>query len=172
MRLPIHGMIAGALGALLLLVGSALGASQKDRDDCLKASGDTAIAARTHLINDGSESVHNRAVAYYNRGSEYDGKRDLDRAMADYDQAIRLDPKYAHAYNNRGIAWLGKKDNDRAMADYDQAIRLDPKLSSAYYNRGLVWKAKGDKARAIADFTEAQRLGDTDAADKLKELGQ
>ena len=47
--------------------------------------------------------------------------------MADYDQAIQLNPKYARAYHNRGSAWGNKGDLDRAIADYNQAIRLDLK---------------------------------------------
>jgi tetratricopeptide (TPR) repeat protein len=53
-------------------------------------------------------------------------KGDDDRAIADYDQALKLDPNYALAYNNRGNAHFLKKNYDRAIADYDQAIRIDP----------------------------------------------
>ena len=56
-------------------------------------------------------------------------KGDLDQAIADYTQAIALDPKYAVAYNNRGIAYCDKGDLDQAIADYTQAIALDPKYA-------------------------------------------
>ena len=95
---------------------------------------------------------NNRGITWYRRG-------DLDRAIADYDQAIRLDPKYEYAYANRGAAWATKGGLDRAMADFDPAVRLDPKDAEAYYNRGLAWKAKDDLDRAIADFDQAVRLG-------------
>ena len=58
----------------------------------------------------------------------YGDKGDYDRAIADYDEAIRLDPRYAVAYYNRGVAYCDKGDYDRAIADYNEAIRLDPKL--------------------------------------------
>ena len=85
-------------------------------------------------------------------------KGDLDRAIADYNEAIRLDAKFALAYANRGDAWDDKGDSTRAIADLDQAIRHDPKYSRAYNVRGVVWKKKGDLDRAIEDFTDAIRL--------------
>ena len=90
--------------------------------------------------------------AYTNRGLAWGDKGDLDRAIADYNEAIRLDPKYADAYYNRGLAWRAKGDLDRAIADYNEAIRLDPKYADAYNNRGNAWRAKGDLDRAIADY--------------------
>src|SRR6266403_339236 len=54
-------------------------------------------------------------------------KGDNDRAIADYNEAIRLDPKHARAFHHRGYAYSDKGDNDRAIADYNEAIRLNPK---------------------------------------------
>jgi lipoprotein NlpI len=78
--------------------------------------------------------------------------------MADYDQAIALDPKYAKAYNNRGYAYITKGDLDRAMADYDQAIALDPKSAYAYNGRGNAYATEGDFDHAIADYNQAIAL--------------
>jgi lipoprotein NlpI len=87
-----------------------------------------------------------------------------DRAMADYDAAIRLDSRYAKAFYNRGLAWGGQGDNDRAIADFDAAIRLNPRDAEAFYNRGLTWSNKGDQDRAIADYDTAVRLDPRHAA--------
>ena len=92
------------------------------------------------------------------RGDFWYDKKEYDRAIADYDQAIRLDPKYTWAYNNRGRAWYDKGEYDRAIADYDQAIRLDPKYTWAYNNRGRAWYDKGEYDKAIADYGEAIRI--------------
>jgi tetratricopeptide (TPR) repeat protein/DNA-binding winged helix-turn-helix (wHTH) protein len=77
------------------------------------------------------------------------------RKIADYDEAIRRDPKSAAAFYNRGDAYQGARDFDRAIADYSEAIRLDPKLARAYWNRGRAYGSKRDQDRAIADYDEA-----------------
>ena len=70
--------------------------------------------------------------------------------MADYDEAIRLDPRLVHAYANRGSVYTDKQDYDHALVDLDQAIRLDPEFAQAYYNRGVIYSIKQDYDRAIA----------------------
>jgi len=67
------------------------------------------------------------ARAFSNRGNAYLAAGDHDRAIGDYNDAIRLDRRLAAAYIGRGIAYQARKDYDRAIADYDEAIRLDPK---------------------------------------------
>ena len=61
---------------------------------------------------------------YYNRGNAYRNNGEYDKAITDYTEAIRLDPKYATAYNNRGIAYRHRGDTQKAQADFAQAERL------------------------------------------------
>ena len=70
-------------------------------------------------------------VPLYNRGVAYQANGDLDLAIADFDLAIALNPKYAKAYNNRGNAYKDKGDLDRAIADLDQAVALLPDTPTA-----------------------------------------
>jgi tetratricopeptide (TPR) repeat protein len=125
---------------------------------CVKGSGDAQIAACTKAIASGQWKGRNLAWAFGNRGYGHWGKGDLDRAIADYNEAIRLDPKFAHAYNNRGNAYRDKGDLDRAIADFNETIRLDPKYVFAYNGRGNAYSEKGDLDRPIADYNEAIRL--------------
>jgi tetratricopeptide (TPR) repeat protein len=60
------------------------------------------------------------------RGNAWHLKGDDDRAIADYDEAICLNPRDPCPLYNRGNAWQAKGDHDRAFADYDEAIRLAP----------------------------------------------
>src|SRR5439155_983716 len=81
-----------------------------------------------------------------------------EKAIVDYDEVIRLDPKDVYAYIYRGCAYERKGDYDKAIADYDEAIRLDPKGAKAYEIRGAAYHDKGDYDKAIADYDEAIRL--------------
>ncbi|KOP25458.1 hypothetical protein AMR41_17020 [Hapalosiphon sp. MRB220] len=78
--------------------------------------------------------------------------------MADYTQAIKINPNDADTYNNRGISRRKLEDNQGAIADYTQAIKIDPKNANAYYNRGIVHRNLGEKQSAIADFQKAAEL--------------
>ncbi len=98
------------------------------------------------------------AYPYYNRGLAWQAKGDIDKALADYEESIRLDPKHANAYIARGNVWWAKGDHAKAQADYEESIRLDPKSANAYIGRGNAWQSKGDLAKAQADYEEAIRL--------------
>jgi Tfp pilus assembly protein PilF len=55
-----------------------------------------------------------------------------DFALAEYEEALRLDAKSAYAYSNRAVALAAKKDLSGAIANFDLAIRRDPKNAYAY----------------------------------------
>jgi tetratricopeptide (TPR) repeat protein len=119
------------------------------------ASVDTAIKGCDAVIG---ETLKNLANAYYFRGSAKFGKSDFDGAIADYGQALKLDPSDADYLNSRAAAYEAKKDIDRALADYNEAIKTSPNSTYAYNNRGAVYQRKGDFARAAADYGEVTKL--------------
>jgi lipoprotein NlpI len=146
--------------AVVALAGSPMAAAERfdDTDTCVKQSGDVAIAACSRTIVSGEFRGAELAPFYVARGLHYKDNRDLDRAIADLDQAIRLDPKDAGAYGNRGDAWRAKGDLDRAIADYDEAIRINPKNAFWYFNRGVGNLYAGALPKALADLNQASEL--------------
>ena len=157
---------------LLVAAGPAFGARQKDHDDCNARDPDRNIAGCTRIIDDDHESAKVRSIAFVGRGMAWQEKSDRDRAMADFTDAIRLDPDSSLAYSNRGILWREKQDVDRAIADFTDAIRIEalpksdlpgPGYVNVYTNRGLAWQAKGDFDHALADYTEAIRFDSRNA---------
>ena len=97
-------------------------------------------------------------VAFHNRGIEYHKKGLYDRAIAEYNQAIKLNPDYTSAFYNRGRAYAKKGLYDRAVTDFDAAIKLKPDHALAFNNRGRAYAKKGLYDQAIADFYAAIRL--------------
>jgi tetratricopeptide (TPR) repeat protein len=78
----------------------------------------------------GAEEPHT-PVAYVNRGLEFVSKRNYDRAIDDYTEAIRLQPGFAFAYTSRAYAHICKGDIDKGVSDYVEVNRLDPKILDA-----------------------------------------
>src|SRR6266508_103288 len=103
-----------------------------------------------------AEAFNNRAIGYRLKG-EY------DRAIADYDQAIKLKPS-AEAYFNRGNAHLGKSHYHHAIDDYNQAIKLKADFAAAFDNRCWARAVVGILKPALADCNEALRLLPNNAA--------
>jgi lipoprotein NlpI len=136
---------------------------------CDDSKPDVVIAGCTKLIKAQLDSFANLGVAFDNRGNAYADKGDFDRAIADYDEAIRRRPGNASGFNNRGEAYARKGDYDRAIADFSEAIELKPSnvvgksdprpfdYALVFSNRGAAYSNKHDYDRAIEDFSEAIR---------------
>ena len=83
--------------------------------------------------------------------------------MADFNEAIRLDPNYAIAYFFRGDLYKRRGDFERAMTDLNESIRLDPNYAKAYFIRGRLSYITGNNPGAIDDFNRAIRLDPGDS---------
>jgi protein O-mannosyl-transferase len=98
------------------------------------------------------------AMPYNNRGVFSKKKKDLKRALADYEKAIEINPKYASSYLNRGnIAFDAGRDSE-ALKDYDTTLSLDPKNAKALSSRGSVYGKMGKNDLALNDLNEALEM--------------
>ena len=59
-----------------------------------------------------------------------------EKALVDFNTAIKLNPQYEAAFTNRGIVWMEKKDYEKAKKDFDMALQLNPQSIPALFNRG------------------------------------
>ena len=115
--------------------------------------------------------------AWTQRGSN-DYAIDPDKAIADYTEAIRVDPKYSRAYASRGDVYINRGDNAKAEADMAEVIKLDPGNYLAYVHRADYFNNHKEWDKVAADCDEALRLnpGSEDAlilrGDALKALGR
>ena len=95
---------------------------------------------------------------YVARGGTWARKGDYDKAIADCNEAIRLDPILPFAFISRGATWARKGEHDKAIADLNEGIRLMPNYAVSFACRGLEWKQKGEYDKAIMDYSKATNL--------------
>jgi len=151
--------------ALVLLTGAAQAQTPPSLGDNCTGNTDVPwseqITGCTKAIESGQHAGKDLATAFIWRSKAYAMGGDLDRGLADIEQAIRLDPKDVFALGARGDLHLVKKDYPQALADYNAAIAVDPSSALSVVGRGITYFAAGDFDHAIADFDQASRMQPT-----------
>ena len=145
-------IIQRTLGSVALLIVAALPMSpaaaqtQQQLNWCLHKDDAFSPALRidgcSATIKAGRQSGKDLSRVFYNRGIAYAKSGQHDRAIADFDQAIRLDPDSIFALNNRGAAYARKGQYDDAIADFNEAIRINASNALTYNNRGIAYAKK------------------------------
>ncbi|WP_245316783.1 tetratricopeptide repeat protein [Bradyrhizobium manausense] len=154
-RIVAGGTLAMTAMLVAFYTSPASALSDEDWDTCARSaelSSDRPIRGCTAIISAGERLLAQLVAAYNNRGLAFRANGDLDRAIEDYDQAIRLMPDHHVAINNRGVALMAKGELDRAITDFDHAIRLKSDYFAAFGSRAAAYSRKGLFDRAIADL--------------------
>ncbi|KAF0097265.1 MAG: hypothetical protein FD144_5257 [Rhodospirillaceae bacterium] len=144
----IRGSLSGALVVLGVLVtdSAARAQSQEADEQCREAyvGRQQTIEICSALIDSGSVAGKDLAAAYNQRGKAYTSQRQYDRAISDFDEAIRIDPAFIDAYVDRGHAHALGGDIDRGIEDIDRAILLDPDNPDSLMARASWYRSKGE----------------------------
>ncbi|WP_461357238.1 hypothetical protein [Bradyrhizobium sp. USDA 4454] len=98
------------------------------------ADDDKIIEACGALIDNEKATKPDRIKALVARAGAYDHKQMIDRAIADYDTVLKLDPSLADAHNTRGELWRRKGDRPKAIMDFGAAVKLNPDHAAAKAN--------------------------------------
>jgi tetratricopeptide (TPR) repeat protein len=139
-------LFAGIVGSVLVVLAGLSALRCRDWKDSLV------------LWNDVLAKYPGNSVALNNRGRAYMLLGQTERAVEDFNRAIRIDPQYELPYYNRGVAYDKLKEYDRAIADFDRTLALNSNLAVAYEGRGAAYSHKGDQLRALEDFNRALKL--------------
>jgi tetratricopeptide (TPR) repeat protein len=152
-----------AIAALLMLV--ALPAAAQEYEQHWRwcggregATPDQSIRSCTIVIDARRENNVGMGSAWHNRGVAYEKKGQWAQAIAQYDQAIRLNPPNPLSLLARGYAYMNTGELDRAIKDYDASLAARPNNAFALMRRGLVHSRKRDYPRSIQDYDAALRL--------------
>jgi tetratricopeptide (TPR) repeat protein len=94
-------------------------------------------------------------IPFTSRGAARMGSGDLEGAIADYQTAIRIEPRDQRALNNLAQAMLKKGELEAAEAYATRAVACDPTLATAWHNRALVRIERGNLSGALQDFDRA-----------------
>ncbi|MBY0527590.1 MAG: hypothetical protein K2R98_29605 [Gemmataceae bacterium] len=95
---------------------------------------DRAIADWTEVLElDGTD----RGVALCYRGEAYHAKGSNALAVADYDEALRIDPQDIYVLRKRAMAWDALKEYKKAIADFHEAMQIEPQ--NRHTRNDLAW---------------------------------
>lgn len=155
----------GVLLGTLALAGAVPAAAQTSLDDEEKCWDSTEafapeeqVAGCTALLEADGLSEEDRAYVIAMRGWSYHELGDIEHALADYSEKVRLQPEAADGYGWRASVHLDQGDYANALADYTRAIELDPGAADIaiwYGDRGIAHDSLGDHEAAIADYTRS-----------------
>src|SRR3979409_159131 len=95
---------------------------------------DRIIAVCGALIDNEKTLRPDRAKALIARARAYDRTDQIDRAISDYDTALRFDPTLSDVFTPRVNLGRGRGDRPRALADFGAAIKLNPQHEAARAN--------------------------------------
>ena len=97
-------------------------------------------------------------------------ENDDNKAIDNYNMAIKLNPEDAYAYLFRGYAYDDLKEYGKAIEDYSKAVELNPKEADFYYFRGVAYDYLKDYDKAIEDYSKAIELN-PEYAEAYKDRG-
>jgi tetratricopeptide (TPR) repeat protein len=149
-----------ALLSLLALSGAAsLSAAGDAMVDCLSDDNGRRISGCSALIDDPGLAPAQKSLAYGMRALAYSLRGTFDKALADYDRAIDLNPDFAVALNNRAWVYFKLGRGSQGAGDVERALQLAPGSPYALDTRAHIRQAEGDAEAALADYEDAMRNG-------------
>jgi tetratricopeptide (TPR) repeat protein len=118
---------------------------------------DAAIADYTKAIELINSDLA-KSLTFAARASIYTSLDQPEKAIKDYDEAIRLTPDFAYHYYHRGRLYLKSGNLEKALADYSTAIQKDGKNQFFYHDRAKAYRKLGKDDLAVADEANAKLI--------------
>jgi tetratricopeptide (TPR) repeat protein len=149
-------VLAAGLVAGQLAIAPATADYASDSKNCYTVDySEKRVDACTRVINSGRLKGTDLAGALQTRAEGYRFAKQYEKALADFDRALELDPKLAKAYANRAEVYRILGQFEKVIGDTTEAIRLDPTYNAFFTVRGLAYEQQGEPSRARADYNKA-----------------
>ena len=79
-------------------------------------------------------------------------------ALAEFDAALKINPRHAPAYLGRALALMGLNDVQGALQTFDEALHHRPDFAAVHANRGILLDRLGRHEEALGDYRRALEL--------------
>ena len=99
-----------------------------------------------------------QARHHFRQALAHADKGEIDQAIEELNQTVRLAPMNADAFRERAMLLMRQGKNQDAVDDFSRTLRRQPEMAAVHLARGQVYLKLGRFEQAIADFTEAARL--------------
>lgn len=120
---------------------------------------DNGVETCNSALAERSLTPEDRAATLVNRGILQMYAKQLEQALASYEEAIRLNPSLAEAYINKGVVLVNLGRDAEAVAVISQALKLNAERPEiAYYTRGVANEMLGNMRAAYSDYRQAAAL--------------
>ena len=104
-----------------------------------------------------------RAHAYYTQGKIKYTAKNYEGAIANFDEAIHLEPDFSIAYFNRGRAKYNLGNYEGALIDLEKGVKLSPEYAAVYHLMGVISILLTNYKGAITYFDKSIKLAPEDA---------
>ena len=162
---PVRSLLTGlkrvlALSAVFLLAVAGSSSGRADSAaDCFGEDIERRIEGCTALIESGDSRSADLSLAYAMRALAYSLKGSYDRAIPDYDEAIRMKPDFAVALNNRAWAYFRWAKPAQGLPDVEKSLEYSPTSAHSLDTRAHIRQALGDPEAALRDYDRAMWYG-------------
>jgi len=154
----------------------ALLASKSKNAEVLARIAEVYVEAKDKKELDNSIALLDKAIFYNKlvpdyfliRGDAFLAKQDGSKAVTDYHEASRLDPKLAKAYIKEGKLYIKARNYSEAMNYYDKGISMNPEFSPAYREKGELFAKMRKYDKALETYKKYMELSDDDNDTKFR----
>jgi tetratricopeptide (TPR) repeat protein len=158
----------------LLAVSTATAALADDKQtaarECFEGDNMRRIEACSDLLQTENLAPEVAALAYATRALAFSLRHEFDKALPDYDRALRIKPNFAVALNNRAWALFRSGSLEAGLADVQRSLALSPDSAHALDTRAHILQSQGKIEEALRDYHRAVRYGGSDMV-KLYQCG-